>query len=574
MARFALGALAFALAACGGADAPGETRPEPPGRPAVDSSAPATLQVPDTIRFGGQGQNIVPEIRLLDLRGRPLDPARVQWRPRNDSIVGVWQPAGYIARLIASRPGATWVIATVPRAEGAALVDSTWAVWAPVFERLWITTMQYNLLMGQTSQVRAVLIDTSEAMHPIPDSLSGRVVWSSDRPEVARVDAQGRVTAVAPGNAILTMTIPPLGFRDTTLVGVARVADIPFASWRDPWMCAGSNCQMASPDGETLFIHSQGYRDGSIGAFSADGQLLWTRPADRNPTLRAVGRDGTLYYERSGLHAVRRDGADRWTAPCTGAVALGSDDTVYCADSSAIYAVSPAGTVLWRRERQGVVRLAVTEQGRIYSVEYVYRRGSMLAGLARDGTVLWERDPGDGPMSLAVDAEGTLYLSYFGYRTEAVAPDGTVRWVIPGVRGELAIGPDRTLIMAREYGLVTAFRQSDGRERWSTRDFTIDHGAPYVSSSGRLYVATGCFVHTLDARTGAVLGRTSEGRCTGYLPYLFVPGRLYLGGSYYRLPAGEGPGSEWAQPGGDAGRSWRPGSDRPPLSQRSRTAPP
>jgi outer membrane protein assembly factor BamB len=451
------------------------------------------------------------------------------------------------------------VIARVPRPKGDPLVDTVWAVYAPVYERLWFIRMQSSLLLGQTVQLHAFLVDTSEAMLPIPDTLRARMVWRSNRPDVVRVDERGHVTAVSRGNAVVEASIPSLGVRDTTLVGVTVAADLPYAEWLRPGS-GPSDGQLSdvltSPDGQTLYVYYQRYRTGEIKAFTSDGTELWSRATGRLAVpLRAVGRDGTLYYEERGLHAVRRDGSERWTAPCTGAVALGNEGAVYCADSAAVYAISSEGTVLWRRERPGVHLLAATSRDRIYAAG----NGGTVTALSRDGTVLWQRPmQNDGVTALAVDSEGALYLSFWSWKTEALAPDGTVRWQLPGVRGELAIGPDRTLILAREFGVVTAVRLPDGTERWSIRDFTIGRGAPYVGSSGRLYVATDCWVHTLDARTGEVLGRTSEGHCQGYLRHGLVAGRLYLGAAYWQLlTPGEGPGSEWSQPAGNASRSWR-----------------
>ena len=557
-----VGLLALLVAAACGGDAPVAVPPVapptgPPAQAAVDSSAPATLELPDTIRFHVVYQMIAPPVRLLDLRGRALDPAAVQWRVENDSIVAVWRPPSAPASattLMARSPGATRVIATLPRAQGAALADTAWAVWAPVYERLWLVTGQHSLLVGQALTLAPVLIDSADAMLPLPDTVRARTQWRSSRPDVVRVDDRGRLTALARGNAVIEATIPSLGFRDTTLVGVTAAAELPTAAWAPS---VGSLDLLASPDGKAFYAQGRAPRNNTVQGYSASGALLWERSTQASRPLRSVARDGTLYYETNGLHAVRPDGTERWTAPCTGPVALGGDDTVYCADTASVRALSPDGVERWRVAVRDVERLVVAGRDRVYAIDRVFPGGTTVTALSPAGTVLWRRPTRqDFLISVAADADGALYLSYAGWRTEAIAPDGTVRWELSGVRGDLAIGHDRTLVVAREYGLVTAVRLADGATRWSTRDFTIGRGLPYVASSGRLYLTNACWVHTLDGRTGEVIGRTTEKLCGS--DALLLPGRLYLGNQYHQLPSpDERPGSEWSQFGADASRSWR-----------------
>ena len=556
-------ALILAAAACGGgSDTPVAVPPVvppvvPPAQPAVDSAAPATLQLPDTIRFHVVHQAIVPPVRLLDLRGRALDPETVQWRVENDSVVLVWKPSSGPTSLVVRAPGATRVIATVPRVQGAALVDTAWAVWSPIYERLWLVTGRHSLVVGQARQLAPVLIDTADAMLPLPDSIRARATWRSSRPEVASVDERGRVTALGRGNAVIEATIPSLGFRDTTLVGVTAPAELAVTTWAP---AVGDRDMLASPDGRTFYAQARAFRGSTVQALSAAGALLWERPTQASSPLRSVARDGTLYYQGVGLHAVRPDGTELWTAPCSGPVALGADDTVYCADTGSVRAISPAGVERWRVARPNVERLVVAGRDRVYALDRVFPGGTTVTAFSPSGTVLWRRPTRqDYLLSVAADADGALYVSYGGWWTEAIAPDGTVRWELPGVRGELAVGPDRTLIVSREYGLVTAVRLADGATRWSTRDFTVGHGTPYVTGSGRLYLASDCWVHTLDGRTGEVFGRTTEQICgSDILRHLLLPGRLYIGNRYYELPsADDRPGSEWSQFGADASRSWR-----------------
>lgn len=555
-------ALLLALA-CGGAhDSPVAARPVdppvvPPVAAVVDSATPARLELPDTIRFHVVHQTIVPPVRLLDLRGRALDPETVQWRVENDSVVFVWKPTSGPTGLVVRSPGATRVIATVPRAQGAPLADTAWAVWAPIYERLWLVTGQHSLVVGQARQLAPVLIDTAEAMLPLPDTIRARTTWRSSRPEVASVDERGRVTAIGRGNAVIEATIASLGFRDTTLVGVTAPAELAVTTWAPS---VGDRDMLASPDGRTFYAQARAFRGSTVQALSAAGAVLWERPTQATSPLRSVARDGTLYYETNGLHAVRPDGTELWTAPCTGAVALGGDDTVYCADTASVRALSPAGVERWRVARPNVERLVVAGRDRVYAIDRVFPGGTTVTALSPAGAVLWRRPTRpDYLLSVAADADGALYLSYGGWWTEAIAPDGTVRWELPGVRGELAVGPDRTLILSREYGLVTAVRLADGATRWSTRDFTVGRGTPYVTSAGRVYLPNDCWVHTLDGRTGEVFGRTTEQICgSDILRHLLLPGRLYIGSRYHALPsADERPGSEWSQFGADASRSWR-----------------
>jgi peptide/nickel transport system permease protein len=141
----------------------------------------------------------------------------------------------------------------------------------------------------------------------------------------------------------------------------------------------------------------------------------------------AVASDGTAYIATQGgaLVALGPGGQVRWRAelpsPPFGSPAIGPDGTVYVADSAAgLAAYSPEGELRWRFQ----------------------------SSARREGT--------SGPV---VGADGTIYYTILD-RVQAVAPDGTARWVSDAsdnyIEAAPRLSPEGDVVFLKEMALSAA----------------------------------------------------------------------------------------------------------------------
>ena len=202
-------------------------------------------------------------------------------------------------------------------------------------------------------------------------------------------------------------------------------------------------------------------------SFQTSGQVE-AAPAVGNGIIYVGSTDGNLY-------ALNLQGQLIWKlqtpSPIRTTPAIGSDGTIYLASSiqnssgrpeGILYAISPAGRVIWN------VTLA-NFQGY------------------------------DSLSSPTIGSDGTIYTSDVGFRTLAVNPDGTLRWVLQ-TGGEVfdspAVGQDGTLYVATDddnpsptvvCGQCVAALNPDGTVKWSLRPGG-GFGFPAVGSDGTVYV--------------------------------------------------------------------------------------
>jgi acetyl esterase/lipase len=176
---------AFAVAARAGSVDPGRSTIEV--APAtVTLGAPSVVTVTARDAFGDpvQGAQVV-------LSATGADHSIVQPAPTgaNGAATGTFGAASAGRRTIsAAVGGVTWEQTAGVVVEG-----------PPEVVEVTVSPGQASLLMEQTVQLSAVARD--EGGDPVPGAT---VAWSSADPDVATVDADGRVTAMAPGTATIT----------------------------------------------------------------------------------------------------------------------------------------------------------------------------------------------------------------------------------------------------------------------------------------------------------------------------------------------------------------------------------
>jgi hypothetical protein len=206
-------------------------------------------------------------------------------------------------------------------------------------------------------------------------------------------------------------------------------------------------------DGTIYAISYNGYSDeptdpstrNQLHAVDPDGMLKWKFQLDPNGIIDsspAVGIDGTIYitsWAPSRLYAVNPDGTLQWTfaddqmtACISSSPAVGPDGTIY-SGGDGLCAFNPNGTLKWVINIDSVYTSpAVGTDGTIYIVGR-----TALFAVNPDGTLKWSFEPVEfaivSPMSLAVGADGTIYVGAQDGNLYAVNSDGTLKWSFPQV---------------------------------------------------------------------------------------------------------------------------------------------
>ena len=163
----------------------------------TNPSGPPT-QEPTTITlstyrivFTAVNDHVRIDATVLDQDSRVIADATVNWRSADNSVArvtdrGVVTAAGAGTTQITVSSGYATATATVSVEQAADSIEIT----PPS-----ITLAQ----VGETGQFTAVVLDSNDRIIP-----GAAVVWSSSNPEIATVDASGLVTAVSPGDALVT----------------------------------------------------------------------------------------------------------------------------------------------------------------------------------------------------------------------------------------------------------------------------------------------------------------------------------------------------------------------------------
>lgn len=287
--------------------------------------------------------------------------------------------------------------------------------------------------------------------------------------------------------------------------------------------------------------------DGAPGATAAvDGAIL---------SGVAAADDGTIYVPGDPLVAFGEPG---WTYPLSGGgitgsnPAVGPSGTIYVAargiSDRNLYAVSPAGVELWKRDLGDAViaPIAIDEGERIYAVN----ASGLLVVHDRSGELAWS-------------FQLPSYTSGGGI---VLGPDGTV------YLGTLAANPADYL--GEWVYAVRQARGGGGELVWSA---AVGHGVgntPALSAGGTLYVTDICRqVTALDAATGEerwvfAEPNTEEGLCSGFsAPAIGDDGTVYVlteghgddpGGTYALGGDGTGPApSAWPVESADPAHTGR-----------------
>jgi len=193
----------------------------------------ASVQVAPPTASVVVGATVTLAASAFDASGNALTGRKVNWAVADSNFATV-SPTGVVTgRYVGTVP----VVASV---EGKSAVAQIQILPVPVVA-VRVSPSSRDLTVGETAQL------TAEPLDAQGNVLSGRsVAWSSGRPGVATVSETGSVTALSPGNAIITATV-----EGKSGVGAITVSPAPVAS------VAVSPTSATLIVGETLQLEAQ-----------------------------------------------------------------------------------------------------------------------------------------------------------------------------------------------------------------------------------------------------------------------------------------------------------------------------
>ena len=499
----------------------------------------AVVFAADTVRFMGEGHvvHVPPYLRPGTAPGDT-----VTWATQHGRIQRVAEgPYAFRAvsqgedRLIAHFHGDADTVAVLVESPPALVLDVEEGSLAEGLARG--ESRALNVLVRQASGVVVSGMPVNEG-----------AVWTSSAPGVATVSTTGVVTGHAEGEALIRMEWR--GLSDTARVRVHPLVSLGALTplWSGIVVSAGP--VQVDADGTVYFARSgqtgPGGRTPTLAAVSPTGGERWSRQPAGSTAVLPGG--GLVVTEGAQVLSLRSDGSERWRlSPCAGTCSLspaaGTDGTVYLAGDGQLRAVRADGSPAWSVAVPGAATAVVSGTGVVYVTG-----ATSVTGVSSAGARLWETTVGWHAESKVVDAAGTLYLSSLASRNvneagrlAAVAPDGTLRWMVQGAWGVLSPGPVGTVLVT-DHESVSARGAQDGALRWRTElpRLELRPVAAQTGPDGRVYVPT-CYVNVLDGASGAWLGRNEHYFCANRGSAI-RDGRLVLlgfgGAASYTLPAG------------------------------------
>jgi outer membrane protein assembly factor BamB len=308
-------------------------------------------------------------------------------------------------------------------------------------------------------------------------------------------------------------------------------------------------------------------QDGTVYVGSTDGKFYaldganGTKKWDFGPSATysnfnstpAIGADGTIYARRNNgyLYALHPDGVlkwsylvdyDSWVSP-----AVGPDQTIYVAGTTALYAINSDGTLKWTNNTGNTIYSspAIGTNGAIYF-------GGMdgkLYGLAPAGTNLSSSWPVTLPDSIAsspaIGADGTVYVGCDNGRVYAIhGATGSQVWerFLGGhVQSSPAVGPDGAIYVGTHSNSVYALDGATGSQLWSRATGHDVRSSPVVAANGLVYCGSDdSKLYALNAADGTVEWSYNSGGTVFSSPAIGPDGTVYYGSGNGRVYATRG----------------------------------
>jgi outer membrane protein assembly factor BamB len=278
---------------------------------------------------------------------------------------------------------------------------------------------------------------------------------------------------------------------------------------------------------------------GTVHAVNANGSTRWSYTTgdwvNAGPALSAtgelyIGSADTRFY---ALNATSGDVL--WFAQLSGAVnappTIGPDGTVYvgCSDGQLFAFAGAAGAQLWSYQAGGAVvsAAALSPDG---DVVYVPAAGQLHAVSTATGAKVWNLTMSiTTDAAAAVAADGTIFVTDL-YYLYAVSASGAQLWRVWSGNETPAIGPDGTVYVGGQDGLLYAMNPTDGSTKWTYNAGAWVNCAPALSNDGAVYITAGGSLIGVNAADGTLRWAFSDAAgssCTS--PSIGRDGRIFAG---------------------------------------------
>jgi uncharacterized protein YjdB len=473
--------------------------------PIISDRAIDTVELTPPSPTLSAGETVTMVARARDANGSTIAVSPLTWSSSDASVATV-SSTGVVSAIAA---GSVRIAVSARGVSATATVTVTARPTASVV----MTPAVAAVRVGGTVQIRAQPVDAAST------PLTGRlIVWSSRDPTVARVDADGTVTGVAPGAVTIVATCEGRSAQAAVTVTLAPIQTITLSPGRDT-LLVGTDRQFAATlrdaAGVVLLGRSIVWSSSNVAvaAVTATGNVIALQPGSVTIAASSEGRVGTATV----VVSARLAGTVALT-PSVATLAVGSSlalqvqvvdndgnilagrPVTFASDAPSVATIDAAGVVT--ALAPGNARLSATSEGKtgvasvqvvpmlVATLEITPASTSLLVGESRQLTVA------------ARSANGILLAGRsIAWRSGSpgvisVSGSGLVTGVAPGV----------ALVVAESEGISTTSTVTVSVPRIAT--IAIETANPIIGLSGSLQLSA-----TLRDASGALLtGRNTVWR--------------------------------------------------------------
>ncbi|MGC5326296.1 PQQ-binding-like beta-propeller repeat protein [Brevibacillus sp. SYSU BS000544] len=327
--------------------------------------------------------------------------------------------------------------------------------------------------------------------------------------------------------------------RQTSLSGPSK----PEEKWTNS-ISSDPSSPVLSADG-SIYVLEQA--TANLLAFDSEGNKKWAVLSNANQApwwySPVVGKNGTIYYgEESGVfHAVSSEGKKLWDFDANmniyNSSAIGANGTIFFTGLTALFALNPDGTLLWKYSpgsaefkwstpviaKDGTIIIGANE---VLQNELV---GGVLFAVNPDGTLKWMKKFEDKKANRyfkistvpVLDENGDIYVSLDYGDAEnpelkdkifALDLDGNTKWKYTLNDGEGAlhsspiVDKNGTIYVPGNKRLY-AFNK-DGKKKWMIKIPIHSLSTPIIDNDGILYFGgVDQAIYAVNAKTGQVKWR-------------------------------------------------------------------
>jgi hypothetical protein len=524
--------------------------------------------VEDSVRFTAQGQKRIVRAVGWDQFGHPaaLETDRPSASSTVASVTGL-TPIGDTAYVELTSAYGTHMGYAYVTAAGGVGRDSVRIISEPVvvgIQKIAGLDSVNGLVIGEKAQLEVTGLDSLG--HPVAnvDVTAAGLQLSSSDPNVATTSNDGIVTAVAAGAVTIdaamggvtyhvTVTVYPV-FDVGTRMSSVELHD-PMAYFQEPLgyslTDAGTSYDLSHYIGAGAPPHPESV---VLRATAIDGKVPWTRSYPGNSAAAVADPASGVVYLADPLHvmhAIAPAGTDRWTFD-SGAIDAGYcrlagwKDGVAAACGTHAFALNGDGSLAWSATVSDVVLQIITTPALT-----ILRSIGSVSAVADNGSISWTVPSASTDM--IADANSTVYLVEGGVRAIDVA--GVERWHNPTPLAGCVLATADRLVVCRNNRVITALDRTDGQVRWTATSPT-SFGSIAAIAGDRLLLSN-AFMFALDARSGAILGRSMNRMDEVYVTVGDGVMAASSVSSAIVFHTSLAPGSEWSQTAANAGHDNR-----------------